>query len=314
MKIQIFNGSHFFLINTSFYIGFNNVKLAYLCQMIEIGKHITLTILRETEPGLYLGKDENVEEGSEEVVLLPHKYKPETFEIGDEISVFIYLDYEERPVATTLDPHVLLNEFAYLQCVDVTNHGAFMDWGLEKHLFVSFKEQARPMKVGNWYIVYLYLDEQTNRLAGSSKTNQFLQNDVLSVKAFDKVSILVTHLTEKGANVIINGKHKGLIYLEDIFEDIRTGDTLKAYIKKVREDNKLDVVLQAPGYKSIEPNAQYILDELNTSGGFIALHDKSAPEAIKELLGLSKKSFKKAIGTLYKNKQIIIKEDGIELV
>ncbi|MGK0236136.1 MAG: putative RNA-binding protein (virulence factor B family), partial [Psychroserpens sp.] len=258
---------------------------------MEIGKHTTLVILRETDPGLYLGENMN----AEDVVLLPHKYKPESFEIGDEIEVFIYLDYDERLIATTLEPHVLLNSFGYLRCAAVSNHGAFMEWGLEKHLFVSFKEQARPMKVDNWYIVYLYLDEQTNRLAGASKTNQFLQNETLTIKQYDEVNILVTHLTEKGANVIINGVHKGLIYIEDIFEDIRTGDRMKAYIKKIREDNKIDVVLQTLGYKSIEPNAQFILDELKTAGGFIALHDKSSPDAIKNLLGLSKKSFKRAI-------------------
>lgn len=278
--------------------------------MFEIGKHNTLTILRDTDPGLYLG---NVEE-SDEVVLLPHKYKPESYNIGDEIRVFIYLDNEERPVATTLEPFVLLNTFGYLHCSDVTKHGAFMDWGLEKQLFVSFKEQARPMKINNWYIVYLYLDEKTNRLAGSSKTNQFLQNDTLTIQRFEEVNILVTHLTEKGANVIINGVHKGLIYLEDIFEDIRTGDRIKAFVKKIRDDNKIDIVIQTPGYKSIEPNAQYILDELKATGGFLPLHDKSSPETIKENLGLSKKSFKKAIGSLYKNKQIVIKEDGIELL
>ena len=277
--------------------------------MFEIGKYITLTILRETDPGLYLGKDTE----SEEVVLLPHKYKPETFEIGDEIRVFIYLDYDERPIATTLEPFLNLNGFGYLRCADVTKHGAFMEWGLEKHLFVSFKEQARPMKIDNWYIVYLYLDEQTNRLAGSSKTNQFLQNDNLTIKAYDEVNVLITHLTEKGANVIINGLHKGLIYLEDIFEDIRTGDRLKAFVKNIRDDHKVDVVLQKQGYRSIEPNAQFILDELKASGGFIPLHDKSSPETIKEILGLSKKSFKKAIGSLYKDKQITIKDDGIEL-
>lgn len=277
---------------------------------MEIGKHTTLVILRETEPGLYLG--ENMD--AEDVVLLPHKYKPESFEIGDEIRVFIYLDYEERIIATTLEPYILLNSFGYLRCAAVSKHGAFMEWGLEKHLFVSFKEQARPMKEGNWYIVYMYLDEQTNRLAGASKTNQFLQNDTITVKQYEEVNILVTHLTEKGANVIINGIHKGLIYIEDIFEDIRTGDRMKAYIKKIREDNKIDVVLQTLGYKSIEPNAQFILDELKASGGFIALHDKSSPDAIKDILGLSKKSFKRAIGSLYKDKQIVIKEDGIELV
>ena len=278
--------------------------------MFEIGKYTTLKILRETEPGLYLGNDSE----AEEVILLPHKYKPESFEIGDELKVFIYLDYEERPIATTLEPFVQLQSFGFLRCADVTKHGAFMDWGLEKHLFVSFKEQARPMKVNNWYIVYLYLDEQTNRLAGSSKTNQFLQNDRITVETYDEVEILVTHLTDKGANVIINGQHKGLIYIEDIFEDLRTGDRLKAYIKKIRDDHKIDVVLQKQGYRSIEPNAQYILDELKTAGGFLSINDKSSPEAIKELLGLSKKSFKKAIGSLYKDRLILLKDDGIELV
>ena len=278
--------------------------------MIEIGKFNTLKILRETDPGLYLAEDEH----SEEVILLPHKYKPDQFEIGNPIRVFVYLDNEERPIATTLEPYVQLGQFAYLHCADVNKFGAFMDWGLEKQLFIPFKEQARPMKVGNWYIVYLYLDDKTNRLVGSSKTNQFLQNEKLTIKIFDEVDILVTHLTEKGANVIINGLHKGLIYRDDIFEDIRTGDRIKAYIKKIRNDNKIDVVLQTPGYKSIEPNAQYILDELKTAGGFLPLHDKSSPEEIKNVLGISKKSFKKAIGNLFKNKQILIKDDGIELL
>ncbi len=276
--------------------------------MIYIGQKNTLTILRQTDPGLYLGDDED------NVILLPNKYIPEDFKIGDKLSVFVYLDHEERPVATTIEPYINLNEFAYLRCEDVNKYGAFLDWGLEKQLFVPFKEQARPMKVGRWYIVYLYLDDKTNRLVASSKTNKFLNNENLDIKAFDEVSILVTHLTDKGANVIINGKYKGLIYLEDIFEDIRTGDRLTAYIKKIRPDNKIDVVLQAPGYKSIEPNAQFILDELKIAGGFLPLHDKSNPDAIKNELGLSKKSFKKAIGTLYKNKQILIKEDGIELI
>jgi len=276
--------------------------------MINLGEYNTLTILRETDPGLYLGDDED------NVVLLPHKYKPEEYEIGDSIRVFIYLDNEERPIATTLEPFLLLNTYGYLHCSAVTEFGAFMDWGLEKQLFVPFKEQARPMKKDSWYIVHLYLDEKTNRLVGSSKTNRFLQNKTLTVEPYQEVEILVTHITEKGANAIINGVHTGLIYIEDIFEDIRSGDKIKAYIKKIREDNKIDLVLQPPGYKSIEPNANYIREELVAAGGFLPLHDKSEPEEIKNLLGMSKKSFKKAIGTLYKEKQIAIKEDGIELL
>ncbi|MCH2490762.1 MAG: S1-like domain-containing RNA-binding protein [Flavobacteriales bacterium] len=276
--------------------------------MIKLGEYNTLKILRDTDPGLYLGDDE------ENVVLLPHKYKPDNFEIGDELRVFVYLDNEERPIATTLEPFLTLNTFGYLHCSDVNKYGAFMDWGVEKQLFVPFKEQARPMKVGSWYVVYLYLDELTKRLVGSSKTDKFVSNEDVSLEKFEEVDILVTHITEIGANAIINGKHKGLIYIDDIFEDIRTGDRLKAFVKKVRHDNKIDLVLQAPGYRSIEPNANFIYDELKAAGGFLPLHDKSDPEAIKNQLGMSKKSFKKAIGTLYREKQIVIKDDGIELV
>lgn len=276
--------------------------------MIRLGEYNTLEILRETDPGLYLGDTQ------ENVVLLPHRYKPENFNIGDMLEVFVYLDYEERPVATTLTPHVLLNDFGYLHCSDVNEFGAFMDWGVQKQLFVPFKEQARPMKVGNWYIVYLSMDEQTNRLVGSSKTNKYLNNDSVTLQKFDEIAIMVTHITDLGANVIVNGTHKGLIFINDIFEDIRTGDTMKAYVKGVREDNKIDVVLQSPGYRSIEPNANFILDELKAAGGFMTLHDKSDPQDIKNELGMSKKSFKKAIGTLYKDKQILIKPDGIELI
>jgi predicted RNA-binding protein (virulence factor B family) len=170
------------------------------------------------------------------------------------------------------------------------------------------------MKAGNWYIVYLYLADKTNRLVGSSKTNKYVSKETPELDPYQEVNILVTHLTEKGANVIIEGKYKGLIYIEDIFEDIRTGDRLTAFIKKIREDNKIDLVLQAPGYRSIEPNANFIIEELKAAGGFLPLHDKSDPEVIKTDLGMSKKSFKKAIGTLYKDKQIVLKEDGIELI
>ena len=189
-----------------------------------------------------------------------------------------------------------------------------MDWGLEKQLFVPFKEQARPMKVGSRYIVYLYIDEKTNRLTGSSKTKKFLTNQDIQLQKFDKVHVLITHLTERGANVIINQKHEGLIHIETIFEDIRSGDTMDAYVKKIRPDGKIDVVIQQEGYKSIESNAQFILDELQAAGGFLPYHDKTDPAEIKNHLGLSKKLFKKAIGTLYKEKKIQINEDGIELV
>jgi len=276
--------------------------------MIKIGEYNDLDIIRETPQGVYLGDSEGNE------ILLPNKYVPEEFKIWDTLHVFVYLDHEERPVATTLKPYIQLNEFAHLRCMVVNEVGAFMDWGLEKQLFVPFKEQARPMKEGNWYIVYMYMDEKTNRLVGSSKTRKHLSNENITVSKFDKVNVLVTHITEKGANVIINQKHEGLIYIENIFEDIRTGDKMEAYIKKVRDDGKIDVVVQPEGYKSIEPNAEFIYEELKAAGGFLPLHDKSDPEEIKNQLGLSKKLFKKAIGALYRDKMIAIKEDGIELL
>ncbi len=278
--------------------------------MIQLGKYNTLTILRDTKVGLFLGNGNEAED-----ILLPNKYVPNEFEIGEEISVFVYLDHEQRPVATTLEPYILLNEFALLR-VNYTNQiGAFVDWGMEKDLLVPFKEQARPMETGKRYLVYLYLDEKTNRLVASSKTNQFLSNDHLTIQQFDEVDLIVSHITEIGINVIINEQHKGLLYKDEVFdENIRTGDRLIGYIKNIRPDNKIDVSLQKQGYENVEPNAEKIIFELRASRGFLRLTDNSHPEDIKTVLKMSKKTFKKAIGALYKNRQIDIKEDGIYLL
>lgn len=276
--------------------------------MIEIGKYNTLTIDRDTQVGLFLT------DGKEDV-LLPNKYVPKVFEIGEEITVFVYLDHEERPVATTLQPYILLNEFGLLR-VNYTNQiGAFLDWGMEKDILVPFKEQARPMEKGKRYLVYLYMDEKTNRLVASSKTNQFLSNDNLTVEVGEEVDLIVSHITELGINVIINEQHKGLIYKDEVYDDaIRTGDRLRGYIKAIRPDNKIDVALQKQGFEGIEPNAEKILDELRANRGFLRLNDASHPEDIRTVLKMSKKTFKKAIGVLYKQQQIEIKEDGIYLV
>ena len=282
--------------------------------MIEIGKYNTLTILRDTKVGLFLGNPEIDPDGNHDI-LLPNKYVPKEFEIGEEFTVFVYLDHEERPVATTLEPYILLNEFALLR-VNYTNQiGAFMDWGMEKDILVPFKEQARPMEKGKRYLVYLYKDEKTNRLVASSKTNQFLNNDTLNIEKGEEVDLIVSHITEIGINVIINEKHKGLIYKDEVYDNsIRTGDKMRGFIKTIRPDNKIDVALQVQGYQSIEPNADIILDELKSSRGFLRLTDNSDPEDIKTVLKMSKKNFKKAIGALYKEKLIEIKEDGIYLV
>jgi uncharacterized protein len=278
--------------------------------MIEIGKHNTLSILRDTNVGLYLGTPH-----TDEAVLLPNKYVPKQFEIGDELTVFIYLDHEERPVATTLQPYIQLNNFALLRVNHINQVGAFLDWGLEKDIFVPFKEQARPMEKGKRYLIYLYLDPKTNRLVGSSKTNQFLNNENITVNQFEEVDLIVSHITEIGINVIINEKHKGLVYKDEVYDDsIRTGDRMIGYIKTIRPDNKIDVSLQKLGFENIEHNAQVILDELKASRGFLRLNDDSHPEDIKTILKMSKKSFKKAIGTLYKNKMISLRDNGIYLV
>lgn len=282
--------------------------------MLEIGKYNTLTILRDTQVGLFLGDPENDPEGIHDV-LLPNKYVPKVFEIGEELIVFVYLDHEQRPVATTLVPYILLNEFALLRVNYINNVGAFMDWGMEKDILVPFKEQARPMEKGKRYLVYLYMDKQTNRLVASSKTNQFLNNDNLTVEKGEEVDLIVSHITDMGINVIINEQHKGLLYKDEVYDDaIRTGDRMRGYIKNIRPDNKIDVAIQAQGFESIEPNAEKILSELRASRGFLRLNDNSHPEDIKTVLKMSKKSFKKAIGSLYKEKLIEIKEDGIYLV
>ena len=275
--------------------------------MIKIGEYNTLTILRSTEPGLFLGDDEDND------VLLPNRYVPENFEIGNQLEVFVYLDNEERPVATTDKPYITENEFAVLRCNQVNNHGAFLDWGLVKELFCPFKEQAFKMKEGQWYLVYCYLDEITNRLVASSKTLSFLSNEELTVEKFEEVDIIISHPSDIGMNVIVNNIHSGLIHKDDIYKDLQIGDTFKGIVKKVRDDNKLDITLSQIGYRSIEPNADFIMKELQDNSGIINLTDKSSPEAIKEQLQMSKKSFKKAIGSLYKERLITIKEDGIYL-
>lgn len=275
--------------------------------MLTIGEYHVLKIDRDTEPGLFLKN----EEGDE--VLLPNKYKPETFELGDEIEVFVYLDHEERPVATTLKPFIKLDEFGYLKCVEVSDIGAFLDWGLEKHLFVPFKEQVTKMRKGDRYLVFCYLDELTGRLVASSKTNAFLDNSELTVEPFEEVDLIVSNPTELGWNVIVNQLHQGLIYKDDVFQKLHTGDRLKGYIKKTRPDGKIDVTLQRPGYRSIEPNAQEILTLLELKGGFLGLTDKSSPKEIQDQLQMSKKSFKRAIGNLYKQRLIDIRDTGIYL-
>ena len=276
--------------------------------MIHLGQINTLEILRETDHGAYLIDDEDNQ------VLLPNRYVPESFKIWDKIDVFVYLDNEERPIASTDMPYIKRGEFALLRCNQVTDYGAFLDWGLVKELFCPFKEQAFSMKPGGWYLVHCYLDEKTERLVASSKTNRFLDNTELTVSEFDEVDLIVSHPSDIGMNVIVNKTHTGLIYKDSIFKDLSIGDKLKGIVKKIRPGNKLDIALGQIGFRNIEPNAELIMHELHDNSGFLNLTDKSSPEAIKNKLQMSKKNFKKAVGTLYKQRLVEIKPDGIYLI
>ncbi|MEL7219847.1 MAG: S1-like domain-containing RNA-binding protein [Bacteroidota bacterium] len=277
--------------------------------MIKIGEYNELEILRETSVGLFLGDEEG------EDVLLPNKYCPGKFEIGDKLKVFVYLDYEERKIATDIIPKIYLNEFALLEVADVSNVGAFLDWGMEKHLLVPFKEQRQKMIVGRWYVVYLALDEKTDRLFASNRIEKWLSNEELTVAQGDEVEIVVYRETEIGFSVIVNHQHRGLIYENEVFEEIRIGDKRKAYVKKIQADNKLDIALQPPGYeKSITPNVEEVYKTLQDNNGFMPVTDKSPPELIYQQFGMSKKSFKKAVGALYKERKITIQSDGIKIV
>jgi len=278
--------------------------------VISIGQHQELTILRHTSVGLFLGEDE-----SNDDVLLPNKYCPEQFEIGEKINVFIYRDHEERIIATTLKPKILLHQFAFLRVTAVSNVGAFLDWGLEKELLVPFREQRQKMEDGRWYIVYLDLDTKTDRLYATNKIENRLKNEPLTVAEGEAVDIMVMKKTDLGFTVIVNNKHEGLIYESDIFTKLNIGDTKKAYVKQIRDDNKLDISLQPIGFRNFnDPNCELILAKLKTQNGVLPVTDNSTPEEIYAQFGISKKAFKKAIGTLYKQRKITLEPGGIKLL
>lgn len=273
--------------------------------MIELGNYNTLKILRETAVGLFLG-DDDVDD-----LLLPLKYVPDEFNIGDDICVFCYLDHEERPIATTLKPLIKRNSFGWLRVAEVNEIGAFLDWGLEKHLLVPFGEQQTKMIEGESYVVFCYLDEKTFRLVASSRLNKFTKNEDISLSSRDEVDLLVSRQSELGWDVIINNKYQGLVFKSEVFQPMEVGATLKGYVKQIREDNKVDIVLKPIGHLGLEPAAKQIYEQLKLAGGYISLHDKSAPEEIQEMFQMSKKTFKKAIGALYRDRKIEIKDDGI---
>ena len=248
-------------------------------------------------------------------ILLPIRQVPEGLETDDEVKVFIYTDSEDRIIATTIEPKAIVGEFACLEVVEITEYGAFMDWGIySKHLFVPFREQREKMKAGRSYVVYLYLDDDSERIAATSKYDKYLETTAENFKEGRKVEVMISRRTPMGYNVIINGTTSGMLYENEIFKSIKIGSTMNAFIKKVRSDGKIDIALQRQGFrKSIEPNTRKVLDLLRQKEGFLPVTDKSPPEQIYDLFGMSKKNFKKAIGGLYRTKTIRIEKDGLYL-
>lgn len=275
--------------------------------MAEIGKLNSLRVVKEVDFGLYLDGGEHGE------ILLPKRYVPESAKPEDMLEVFIYLDSEDRIIATTETPYIMVGEFACLKAVAVTPMGAFLDWGLMKDLFVPFREQKLKMEEGRWYIVTVYLDPETKRLVASAKIEKFLDNLPPDYEAGQEVDLLIAGETDLGFNAIINNKHLGVIYRNEIFQPLRKGDRIKGYIKKIREDEKIDLLLQKPGYAKVDDISLKIVDVLKKHNGFLPVTDKSDPDAIYELFGVSKKTYKKAIGVLFKFQIIDIEDKGIRL-
>ncbi|MEX2594252.1 MAG: S1-like domain-containing RNA-binding protein [Anditalea sp.] len=275
--------------------------------MKELGKITSLLINRFTPNGAYLALQESGE------ILLPQSYLKGNESEGDEIEVFVYTDSEDRPVAVTDTPKALVDEFAVMEVKELAKFGAFMDWGLQKDLFVPKSEMPREMEVGEKHLIRVCVDHQTDRLIGVAKYEDFLLNDTRGFEEGQEVEVLIFDKTNLGYKVLIESSFEGIIYQNETFEDIQIGDRKRAFIKKKRDDGKLDLQLTPLGRQKYEEGAEKILASLKDKK-FLPLHDKSSPEEIKQLLGMSKKHFKQSIGQLYKLKRIKLLKNGIELV
>lgn len=275
--------------------------------LIEIGKLNTLRVIKYTDFGMYVGDE--VEE-----ILMPLKWVPRGVQVDEMIEVFIYKDHEDRPIATTMKPKLMRDQFGFLTVKQIGGPGAWLDWGLEKDLLVPFKEQQDNMSVGQEYLVFMYLDELTDRLVASTHFNRFLEREEIDLDVGDQVNILVVEKGELGFTVIIDNTYKGLVFYNDIFKHIEPGVRTIGYIRQIREDNKIDVALEPIGLEKMEPNAQKVLDLMKLNGGYLSVSDKSSPEEIKEMAQMSKRNFKMAIGGLYKKRMITIEKDGIKLI
>ncbi len=275
--------------------------------MVQVGMYNTLKVSRKVEFGFYLddGKDG---------ILLPKRFAPKGLHIDDEIKVFLYHDSDNRLIATTQEPKGVVGDIVQLKCVGTTEYGAFLDWGLMKDIFVARSQQLTRMHKEGEYLVKIYIDEQTGRIAATEKIEKQISNDTLTVKEMDEVELYVQRESDLGYVMIINGKHTGLLHANEIYRNIHIGDKLKGFIKTIRADNKIDVVLDKPGYARIEKEEEKILRLLNENNGFLPYNDKSDPEDIYSFFSMSKKTFKMTIGSLYKQRKIDIAKNGIKTV
>lgn len=275
--------------------------------MIQVGVYNTLKVSRKVDFGFYL-------DDGNEGILLPVRFAPKDLRIGDNIKVFVYHDSENRLIATTQEPLGIVGDIVQLKCISTTEHGAFLDWGLMKDIFVARSQQLARMQKGGEYLVKIYIDEQTGRVAATEKIEKQISNEELTVKEMEEVDLYVQRISDLGYVVLINSKHTGLLHFNDVFRDIHIGDQLKGYVKTIRPDNKIDIVLDSPGYKRVEGESEKVLRLLKENNGYLPYHDKSAPEDIYSFFGMSKKTFKMTTGALYKQHKIDFAKSGIVLL
>jgi predicted RNA-binding protein (virulence factor B family) len=276
--------------------------------MIEIGKYSKLKVLEKIESGFIVG-----EESGEQLTLMVTNCN-KSLSIGDEVKVYVYRDYENKKIASCLIPKIDVDQFAFLEVVEKVDDGVLVDWGMESLLLVPKEEHKQQMVVGSSYFIYLDIEEETSTFYGSNYIDEWLQNDDIELKEGDKAEILIWRKTDLGYAVIVDNEHEGLVYQNEIFNDITIGQKIDGYIKKIREENKLDISLQPLGYrKAIDEFTSIILTKLEEANGFLPFTDKSSPEEIYNQFGMSKKAFKKAIGGLYKERKILLQTNGITL-
>lgn len=275
---------------------------------VALGKYNTLRIVRKVDFGVYL------DGGQDGDILMPRKYVPDTVDVGDMVDVFVYRDSEDRLVATTEKPLAQVGDFAYLKVKTVSRFGAFLDWGLTKDLLVPYREQRDRMEVDKSYVVYIFVDPETKRIAASEKVGRYLGNLAPRFKAGDEVDILVAEKTDIGYKAIINNSHYGMLYANELYQPVSIGMRCKAYINRLRDDDKIDLTLRKTGYNKVDDLKEVVIRKLKENGGYMAVGDKTDAQTILLAFGCSKKAFKMAIGTLYKNGIIDLKTDGITLL